>query len=78
MLSFFLMGDFYELLFDGPRKASRLLDITLTQRDQSATQPVVMGCVPVYLAGTPCPSRCRRLARGASSEHPAFTGASDK
>ena len=47
MLSFFRMGDFYELFFDDACKASRLLDITLTQRGQSITQPVVIAGVPV-------------------------------
>ena len=32
------MGDFYELIFDEERKASQLLDITLTQRCQRAGQ----------------------------------------
>ena len=47
-LVFYRMGDFYELFFDDARKANRLLDITLTQRGQSAGQPVVMAGVPVH------------------------------
>jgi DNA mismatch repair protein MutS len=47
-LVFFRMGDFYELFFDDARKANRLLDITLTQRGQSAGEPVVMAGVPVH------------------------------
>ena len=47
-LVFFRMGDFYELFFDDARKASRLLDITLTTRGQSAGEPVVMAGVPVH------------------------------
>ena len=40
-LLFYRMGDFYELFFEDAEKAARLLDITLTQRGQSAGQPVV-------------------------------------
>lgn len=47
-LVFFRMGDFYELFYDDARKAHRLLDITLTQRGQSAGEPVVMAGVPVH------------------------------
>jgi DNA mismatch repair protein MutS len=47
-LVFYRMGDFYELFYDDARKANRLLDITLTQRGQSAGQPVVMAGVPVH------------------------------
>ena len=42
ILLFFRMGDFYELFYDDARKAARLLDITLTQRGQSAGQPIPM------------------------------------
>ena len=35
-LLFYRMGDFYELFFDDARRAAKLLDITLTQRGQSA------------------------------------------
>ncbi len=35
-LLFYRMGDFYELFFDDAKKASQLLDITLTSRGQSA------------------------------------------
>lgn len=47
-LVFYRMGDFYELFYDDARKANRLLDITLTQRGQSAGEPVVMAGVPVH------------------------------
>jgi len=47
-LVFYRMGDFYEVFFDDARKANRLLDITLTQRGQSAGEPVVMAGVPVH------------------------------
>jgi DNA mismatch repair protein MutS len=47
-LVFYRMGDFYELFFADAEKASRLLDITLTRRGQSAGQPVVMAGVPFH------------------------------
>lgn len=45
-LLLFRMGDFYELFYEDARKAARLLNITLTQRGESAGQPVVMAGVP--------------------------------
>src|SRR5438034_2517726 len=48
VLLFFRMGDFYELFYDDARKAARLLDITLTQRGQSAGQPIPMAGVPFH------------------------------
>ena len=48
ILLFFRMGDFYELFYDDARKAAKLLDITLTQRGQSAGQPIPMAGVPVH------------------------------
>ncbi|MGQ0799901.1 MAG: DNA mismatch repair protein MutS [Pseudomarimonas sp.] len=50
ILLFFRMGDFYELFYDDARKAARLLDITLTQRGQSAGQPIPMAGVPYHAA----------------------------
>ena len=50
MLLFFRMGDFYELFYDDARKAARLLDITLTQRGQSAGAPIPMAGVPYHAA----------------------------
>ncbi len=47
-LLFYRMGDFYELFFGDAEKAARLLDITLTQRGQSAGEPVVMAGVPFH------------------------------
>ena len=46
-LLFYRMGDFYELFHADAEKASRLLDITLTSRGQSAGVPVKMAGVPV-------------------------------
>ncbi len=51
-LVFYRMGDFYELFFDDAEKAVRLLDITLTQRGQSAGKPVVMAGVPFHSVET--------------------------
>ncbi|HVF36286.1 MAG TPA: DNA mismatch repair protein MutS [Candidatus Saccharimonadia bacterium] len=51
-LLFFRMGDFYELFFDDARKAAALLDITLTQRGQSAGQTIPMAGVPVHALET--------------------------
>ncbi len=64
ILLFFRMGDFYELFYDDAKRAARLLDITLTQRGQSAGQPIPMAGVPYhaldgYLA--------RLVARGESA-----------
>ncbi len=47
---FYRMGDFYELFYDDARRAARLLDITLTQRGQSAGQPIPMAGVPYHAA----------------------------
>ncbi|HET6907602.1 MAG TPA: DNA mismatch repair protein MutS [Rhodanobacteraceae bacterium] len=47
-LVFFRMGDFYELFYEDARKAARLLDITLTQRGQSAGAPIPMAGVPYH------------------------------
>jgi DNA mismatch repair protein MutS len=47
-LLFYRMGDFYEVFYADAEKAARLLDITLTQRGQSAGQPVVMAGVPFH------------------------------
>ena len=39
-LLFYRMGDFYELFYDDAKKASHILDITLTSRSQSAGLPI--------------------------------------
>ncbi|MEO5339569.1 MAG: DNA mismatch repair protein MutS [Magnetococcus sp. MYC-9] len=46
-LLFYRMGDFYELFFEDAQKAAPILDILLTQRGQSAGQPIPMAGVPV-------------------------------
>ncbi len=47
-LLFYRMGDFYEMFYGDAEKASRLLDITLTARGQSAGQPIPMAGVPFH------------------------------
>jgi DNA mismatch repair protein MutS len=47
-LLFYRMGDFYEMFYEDAEKAARILDITLTQRGQSAGQPVAMAGVPFH------------------------------
>lgn len=49
-LLFYRMGDFYELFFDDAREASRLLDITLTQRGSSGGEPIPMAGIPYHAA----------------------------
>jgi len=50
VLLFYRMGDFYELFFDDAKRASTLLDITLTQRGQSAGKPIPMAGIPYHSA----------------------------
>ena len=47
-LVFYRMGEFYELFYADAEKASRLLDITLTTRGQSAGKPIPMAGVPAH------------------------------
>ena len=48
ILLLYRMGDFYELFYGDAERAAALLDITLTQRGQSAGQPVTMAGVPFH------------------------------
>lgn len=48
MLLFYRMGDFYELFFEDAKKASQLLDLTLTHRGQSNGRPIPMAGVPYH------------------------------
>ena len=50
MLLFYRMGDFYELFHDDAVRASKLLDITLTQRGASNGQPIKMAGFPYHSA----------------------------
>lgn len=47
-LLFYRMGDFYELFFDDAKRASQLLDITLTKRGSSNGQPIPMAGLPYH------------------------------
>ena len=49
-LVFYRMGDFYELFFDDAKKASELLDISLTARGKSAGEPIPMAGIPYHAA----------------------------
>jgi DNA mismatch repair protein MutS len=49
-LLFYRMGDFYELFFEDARRASQILDLTLTKRGQSAGEPIPMAGVPYHAA----------------------------
>ncbi|TWI55518.1 DNA mismatch repair protein MutS [Pseudomonas duriflava] len=49
-LLFYRMGDFYELFYDDAKKASKLLDITLTARGASAGKPIPMAGIPFHAA----------------------------
>ncbi|MFV1984119.1 MAG: DNA mismatch repair protein MutS [Thiohalomonadales bacterium] len=49
-LLFYRMGDFYELFFDDAKKASNLLDITLTARGKTANEPIPMAGIPYHAA----------------------------
>ncbi len=42
------MGDFYEMFFDDAKKASQLLDITLTKRGTYNGEPIPMAGVPYH------------------------------
>lgn len=50
LLLFYRMGDFYELFYDDARKISRLLDLTLTARGESAGRPIPMAGIPHHAA----------------------------
>jgi DNA mismatch repair protein MutS len=52
VLLFYRMGDFYELFYEDARRASALVDITLTSRGQSAGAPIPMAGVPVASVDT--------------------------
>ena len=47
-LVFYRMGDFYELFFDDAKKASELLDVTLTARGKTGNNPIPMAGVPYH------------------------------
>ena len=49
-LLFYRMGDFYELFYDDAKKASELLEITLTARGKSGGNPIPMAGIPHHSA----------------------------
>jgi len=49
-LLFYRMGDFYELFFDDAKKASKILDITLTARGKANGNPIPMAGIPYHAA----------------------------
>ncbi|ALO35730.1 DNA mismatch repair protein MutS [Colwellia sp. MT41] len=48
ILIFYRMGDFYELFFDDAKKASELLDISLTARGKTGGNAIPMAGVPYH------------------------------
>lgn len=62
-LLLYRMGDFYELFYADAQRAAALLDITLTQRGESAGAPIPMAGVPVQALDT---YLARLLKRGES------------
>lgn len=48
ILLFYRMGDFYELFYDDAKRASQLLEISLTKRGNSAGKPIPMAGVPYH------------------------------
>ena len=50
MLVFYRMGDFYELFFDDAKKASQLLDLSLTARGRSGGELIPMAGIPYRLS----------------------------
>ncbi len=51
-LLFYRMGDFYELFYDDARRASDLMDVTLTARGSSGGEPIPMCGVPYHSVDT--------------------------
>ncbi|MDM8119740.1 DNA mismatch repair protein MutS [Succinatimonas hippei] len=47
-LVFYRLGDFYELFYDDAKKASELLDLTLTRRGTNNGDPIPMAGVPFH------------------------------
>jgi len=52
ILIFYRMGDFYELFFDDAKKASDLLDISLTARGKTGGNAIPMAGVPYHAVDT--------------------------
>ncbi|MBS0358283.1 MAG: DNA mismatch repair protein MutS, partial [Proteobacteria bacterium] len=47
-LLFYRMGDFYEMFYEDAHRGSKLLNLTLTHRGQSAGEPIPMAGVPFH------------------------------
>ncbi len=47
---FYQMGDFYEMFYEDAEEASKILDITLTSRNQSGGSEIPMAGVPIHSA----------------------------
>ena len=62
-LLFYRMGDFYELFYEDAKRGSKLLDLSLTHRGQSAGQPIPMAGIPVHALDN---YLARLLKKGAS------------
>ncbi len=52
ILLFYRMGDFYEMFYDDAKRASQLMDISLTKRGASAGEPIPMAGVPYHAVDT--------------------------
>jgi len=52
IIVFFRMGDFYEVFFEDARSASKLLNITLTNRGKLGGHPIPMAGIPHHAAAT--------------------------
>jgi DNA mismatch repair protein MutS len=52
IIMMFRMGDFYELFFDDARVASKILNISLTQRGKLGGYPIPMAGIPHHAAST--------------------------
>ena len=47
---FYRLGDFYEMFYDDAIKGSQILELTLTQRNKKAVDPIPMCGVPHHAA----------------------------
>lgn len=63
ILLFYRMGDFYELFYDDAKRASQLLDISLTKRGASAGEPIPMAASRIMRWRTISPSWLIRGSR---------------
>jgi hypothetical protein len=63
ILLFYRMGDFYELFYDDAKRASQLLDISLTKRGASAGEPIPYGRDPTMRWKTTSPNWSTRVNR---------------